>query len=198
MVLLLVHLAACSPSFGDAFLTQIARNLTDPIDGFLKDKRCVLVDWVSNFSDAFCTILKDVDVKPVPLPPKSLNLSSGDWPDRWFGRMKDFPEFDEVADGVRLLMHRQQLRGKPERTVKRSELLAGGKRNATTGSGSHARGDPAGVVAIFPSSKLGKPAFASLPSHSSHRTRSIDSDGFPRRRSPRWARVRMLRARYQL
>ena len=142
MVLLLVHLAACSPSFGDAFLTQIARNLTDPIDGFLKDKRCVLVDWVSNFSDAFCTILKDVDVKPVPLPPKSLNLSSGDWPDRWFGRMKDFPEFDEVADGVRLLMHRQQLRGKPERTVKRSELLAGGKRNATTGSGSHAPGRP--------------------------------------------------------
>lgn len=71
-----VHLAACSPSLGDTFMTQIARNLTDPIDGFLKDKRCVLMDRDSNFSDAFRTILKDVDVKPVRLPPKSPNLNA--------------------------------------------------------------------------------------------------------------------------
>ena len=34
-----VHLAACTPSLGDDFMKQIARNLTDPFDGFLKDKR---------------------------------------------------------------------------------------------------------------------------------------------------------------
>ena len=33
-----VHLAACTPSLGDAFMWQIARNLTDPFDGFLTGK----------------------------------------------------------------------------------------------------------------------------------------------------------------
>ena len=71
-----VHFAACSPTLGDAFMKQIARNLTDPFDGFLKDKRYVLMDRDSNFSDAFRTILQDADVEPVRLPPRSPNLNS--------------------------------------------------------------------------------------------------------------------------
>ena len=53
-----VHLAACSPSLGDDFMKQIARNLTDPFDGFLKDMKYVLMDRDSNFSCAFRAILK--------------------------------------------------------------------------------------------------------------------------------------------
>ena len=71
-----VHLAACTPSLGDDFMKQIARNLTDPFDGFLKDKRYVLIDRDANFSIAFRRILKQADVEPVRLPPRSPNLNS--------------------------------------------------------------------------------------------------------------------------
>ena len=57
-------------------MKQIARNLTDPFDGFLKDKRYVLMDRDSNFSDAFRTILKDADVEPVRLPARSPDLNA--------------------------------------------------------------------------------------------------------------------------
>ncbi len=33
------HLAACTPTLGDGYMKQIARNLTDPFDGFLKDSK---------------------------------------------------------------------------------------------------------------------------------------------------------------
>ena len=71
-----VQLAACSPTLGDPFMKQIARNLTDPIDGFLKDKRYVLMDRDTNFSDVFRTIVKDAGVEPVRLPARSPNLNS--------------------------------------------------------------------------------------------------------------------------
>jgi len=71
-----VHMAACTPTLGDDFMKQVARNLTDPFDGFLKDKKYVLMDRDSNFSLAFRSILKDADVKPVRLPARSPNLNS--------------------------------------------------------------------------------------------------------------------------
>ncbi len=57
-------------------MKQVARNLTDSIDGFLKDKRYVLMDRDANFSSAFRTILKEADVEPVRLPARSPNLNS--------------------------------------------------------------------------------------------------------------------------
>jgi len=48
-----VHFAAWMATLGDDFMKQIARNLTDPFDGFLKDKKYVLMDRDSNFSSAF-------------------------------------------------------------------------------------------------------------------------------------------------
>ena len=71
-----VHLAACTASLGNDFMKQVAKNLTDPFDGFLKDKKYVLMDRDSNFSCAFRTILDDASVKPMRLPPKSPNLNS--------------------------------------------------------------------------------------------------------------------------
>ncbi len=53
---------------GDDFMKQIARNLTDPFDGFLKDKKYVLMDRDSNFSSAFRATLKNAGVKSVRLP----------------------------------------------------------------------------------------------------------------------------------
>jgi hypothetical protein len=71
-----VHLAACTASLGDDFMKQIAKNLTDPFDGFLKDKKVVLMDRDANFSCAFRTILEDSGVEPVRLPTRSPDLNS--------------------------------------------------------------------------------------------------------------------------
>jgi putative transposase len=71
-----VHFAACTPTLGDAFMKQIARNLTDPFDGFLKDKKYVLMDRDTNFSSAFRAVLEGADVQPVRLPPRSPNLNA--------------------------------------------------------------------------------------------------------------------------
>ena len=38
---------------------------------------------------------------------RHLEVAYGDWPDRLFGRMKDFPEFDEVAELGKLLRDAQ-------------------------------------------------------------------------------------------
>ena len=38
---------------------------------------------------------------------RHLEVATGDWPDRLFGRMKDFPEFDEVAQIGRVLRESQ-------------------------------------------------------------------------------------------
>ena len=71
-----IHLAACTASLGDDFMKQIAKNLTDPIDGFLKDNRYVLMDRDSNFSSAFRKILEDAKARPLRLPPKTPNLNA--------------------------------------------------------------------------------------------------------------------------
>ena len=71
-----VHLAACTASLGDNFMKQIARNLTDTFDGFLKDKKYVLMDRDTHFRCAFRTILEEAGAKPVRLPPKSPNLNA--------------------------------------------------------------------------------------------------------------------------
>jgi putative transposase len=71
-----VHLAGCSTTLGDDFMKQIARNLTDPFDGFLGQIRYLLMDRDSNFSLGFRTILQDAGAEPVRLPPKSPNLNA--------------------------------------------------------------------------------------------------------------------------
>ncbi len=71
-----VHFAACTPTLGDEFIKQIARNLTDPFDGFLNGKKYVLMDRDSHFSSAFRTMLRNADVDPVRLSAKSPNLKA--------------------------------------------------------------------------------------------------------------------------
>jgi putative transposase len=71
-----VHLAGCTTSPDEAWMKQIARNLTDSADGFLERKRYVLMDRNTKFSAAFRDILKDAGVKAVRLPPRSPNLNA--------------------------------------------------------------------------------------------------------------------------
>ena len=71
-----VHFAGCTPNPDGRWMQQIARNLTDVEDGFLKGKRYVLMDRDDKFSPAFREILETGGVDAVPLPPKSPNLNA--------------------------------------------------------------------------------------------------------------------------
>jgi putative transposase len=70
-----VHFAGCMPNPDEPWMKQIAKNLTDPFDGFLLGKRYLIVDRDTKSSDAFRKILKDEGVDSVRLPPRSPNLN---------------------------------------------------------------------------------------------------------------------------
>ena len=57
-------------------MMQIARNLTDVEDGFLKGKRYVIMDRDGKFSPAFRAILKSDGVETLLLPARTPNLNA--------------------------------------------------------------------------------------------------------------------------
>jgi putative transposase len=71
-----VHLAGCTTSPEEAWMKQIARNLTAAGDGFLQGKEYILMDRDSKFSAAFRRLLTDAGVEPVVLPARSPNLNA--------------------------------------------------------------------------------------------------------------------------
>ena len=71
-----VHFAGCTPNPDGPWIQQIARNLTDVEEGFLKGKRYVLMDRDGKFSPAFQESLKTESIEPVVLPAKSPNLNA--------------------------------------------------------------------------------------------------------------------------
>ncbi|MBP89578.1 MAG: hypothetical protein CMJ64_23190 [Planctomycetaceae bacterium] len=70
-----VHFAGCTVHPNEAWMKQIARNLTNFEDGFLNGKRYLLMDRDSKFCELFRTFLRDENVEPVRLPAKSPNLN---------------------------------------------------------------------------------------------------------------------------
>lgn len=57
------------------WMKQIARNLTDPFCGFLKDKKYLIHDRDPLFTEAFKSILKAGGVKDIPSMPCAPNFS---------------------------------------------------------------------------------------------------------------------------
>ena len=55
---------------------EVGRNLTDPIDGFLAEKKFLILDRDTKFSAAFRELLNSSDVEVVRLPPRSPNLNA--------------------------------------------------------------------------------------------------------------------------
>ena len=70
-----VHFAGCTVNPDEPWMKQIARNLTDPFDGFLLGKRYLIMDRDTKFSEAFRKCLKDEGIEAVRLPPRSPNLT---------------------------------------------------------------------------------------------------------------------------
>ena len=82
-VLFFIELATRSVDIGgittnpnDAFMVQTARNLTDVVDGFLLDKRYLILDRDTKYSQAFRGFLKREGIDVIRLPPRSPNLNA--------------------------------------------------------------------------------------------------------------------------
>ncbi|HMA91263.1 MAG TPA: integrase core domain-containing protein, partial [Polyangiaceae bacterium] len=69
------HIAGITDQPSEAWMKQIARNLTDCVDGFLKQTRYLILDRDPLYTKAFRTMLKGAGVKIVRLPARSPNLN---------------------------------------------------------------------------------------------------------------------------
>ncbi|NOY91268.1 MAG: transposase family protein [Deltaproteobacteria bacterium] len=71
-----VEIAAVRHAPDGALMQQVARNLTDPIDGFLRAKRYLILDRDPLYTKAFRRLLRDAGVEPLLLPTRSPNLNA--------------------------------------------------------------------------------------------------------------------------
>jgi transposase InsO family protein len=71
-----VELAGITTSPDSAFVAQIARNLTDPVDGFLQGKRFLILDRDTKFTDQFKRTLKGAGVASVLISYQAPNMNA--------------------------------------------------------------------------------------------------------------------------
>ena len=66
-----VTIAGIHPQPGGAWMEQLARNLTDPVDGCLRRAHYLIHDRDPLYTRVFSEILESSGVQPIRLPPKS-------------------------------------------------------------------------------------------------------------------------------
>ncbi|MBM4319817.1 MAG: transposase family protein [Deltaproteobacteria bacterium] len=71
-----VEIAGITSQPSEAWMMQVARNLTDAVDGFLLDMRYLILDRDPLYTAAFRQMLKDSGVEVVRLPARSPNLNA--------------------------------------------------------------------------------------------------------------------------
>lgn len=71
-----VEIAGVSSTANGLWMTQIARNLTDNVDGLLTGKRYLIHDRDPLFTAEFLHMIADSGVKSVKMPPRSPNLNA--------------------------------------------------------------------------------------------------------------------------
>jgi len=69
-----VQLAGCTSHPTEAWMIQVERNLTDPLDGFLRHKRYLLMDRDSKHCEAFRELVEQSGPCCARLPTRSPNL----------------------------------------------------------------------------------------------------------------------------
>ena len=84
-------------------MAQVARNLTDAKDGFLKDMRHLIADRDPLYTEQFMTILASGGVELLKLPPSSPNLNA--FAERWVRSIKEECLERVVPLGERHLRH---------------------------------------------------------------------------------------------
>ncbi|MCP4004688.1 MAG: transposase [bacterium] len=71
-----IEIAGITANPNEAWMMQIGRNATDPVDGFLAEKKLLILDRDGKFSVAFRDLLGTAGVDVVRLPPRSPNLNA--------------------------------------------------------------------------------------------------------------------------
>ena len=71
-----VEVAGIASVANGLWMSQIARNISDNVDGLLRGKRYLIHDRDPLFTQDFLNILADSGVKSVKLPPRSPNLNA--------------------------------------------------------------------------------------------------------------------------
>jgi putative transposase len=71
-----VQIAGLAADADGLWMSQIGRNVTDAVDGIVKGKRYLIHDRDPLFTADFLSMLADVGVKSVKLPPRSPNLNA--------------------------------------------------------------------------------------------------------------------------
>jgi len=82
-----VHIAGMTPHPNEAWMVEVARNLTMEEWGFLSPGQYLIHDRDAKFCAAFQQIIDDVGVERVPLPPRSPNLNA--YAERWVRSVKE-------------------------------------------------------------------------------------------------------------
>ncbi len=70
------HIAGLTTNPDSAFMSQVARNLTDAFDGFLLGKRFLICDRDTKFTKQFKQILKDSGVETILTPRQAPNCNA--------------------------------------------------------------------------------------------------------------------------
>ena len=71
-----LHIAGLVPEPDEAWMKQVARNLTDPIEGFLRGTRLLLYDRAGLFIEQFRQLLACAQVEGLRLPARPPNLNA--------------------------------------------------------------------------------------------------------------------------
>ena len=71
-----VHIAGMASQANGFWMAQVARNLTDDVDGFLRGKRYLIHDRDPLYTAEFLATLRGAGVQSVKLPPQSPNLNA--------------------------------------------------------------------------------------------------------------------------
>jgi len=71
-----VYLGGITPNPNTAWMMQVAKNVTDPFDGFLRDEQFLILDRDTKYCEAFRYLLRTAGTEPVRLPPRSPNMNA--------------------------------------------------------------------------------------------------------------------------
>ncbi len=98
-----VQIAGVTTNPHEAWMRQMACNLTACDDGFLRGKRYLLMDRDTKFCAEFRSVLEQEGIEPVRLPPRSPNLNAH--AERFVRSIKDECLNRLVLFGERMLRH---------------------------------------------------------------------------------------------
>jgi hypothetical protein len=82
-----VEVAGITPHPNEAWMKQIARNVTMDEWGFLDSRRYLIHDRDTKFTDSFRAIVRSGHVEPLKLPAQSPNLNA--YAERWVKSVKE-------------------------------------------------------------------------------------------------------------